>query len=140
MDLPSTLEAMIGKRLGSRTRMKLPGEPNSSSSSLLTWRVYRLHFRSTVIPPLTPFSYSVMPCGSRGDAERIRKYVTDYQMHPNQMKFNGRIVVSTFAGESCRFGASDLNQGWLETLRSEGMPPVLPLAPLNSFVTLMDHL
>lgn len=92
-----------------------------------------------VTPSLTPFSNSVMPCGSREDAERIRKYVTDYQMHPNQMRFNGRIVVSTFAGESCRFGAGDLNQGWLETLKSEGMPPVLPPTPLNSFATLRDH-
>lgn len=96
--------------------------------------MYHFHFRPA--PFLTPFPYSVMPCGSRGDAGRIRKYITDYQTHPNQMKFNDRIVVSTFAGESCGFGASDLNQGWLETLRSEDMPPVLLLAPLNSLTTL----
>lgn len=97
-------------------------------------------FRSAVTPPLTLFSDSVIPCGSRGDAERLRKYVADYRTHPNQMMFNGRIVVSTFAGESCRFGANDLNQGWLETLKSEDMPPVFPPTSPNSFATLRDHL
>lgn len=52
------------------------------------------------------------------------------------MKFNDRIVVSTFAGETCRFGASELNQGWWETLKSEDMPPVLPLAPLDLLAAL----
>ncbi|KAF9648563.1 glycoside hydrolase family 71 protein [Thelephora ganbajun] len=70
------------------------------------------------------FDMAVIPCGLRADAERIRKYITDYQSHPNQMKFNGSIVASTFAGESCRFGTNDLNQGWLETLKSADMPPV----------------
>lgn len=78
------------------------------------------------------FFHRVIPCGSRADAERIRKYIKDYWSHPNQMKFNDRIVVSTFAGESCRFGTSDLNQGWSETLKSADMPPVLPLTPVNS--------
>jgi len=70
------------------------------------------------------FDMTVIPCGSRADAKRIRRYITDYQSHPNQMKFNDRLVVSTFAGESCRFGTNSLNQGWLETLKSAGMPPV----------------
>jgi glucan endo-1,3-alpha-glucosidase len=71
----------------------------------------------------------VIPCGSRADAERIRKYILSHQSHPNQMKFSDRIVVSTFAGESCRFGTGSLNQGWSETLKSPDMPPVLLLLP-----------
>lgn len=88
------------------------------------------------------FSDRIIPCGSRADAERIRKYVKDYQLHPNQMKFNDRIVVSTFAGESCRFGTNDLNQGWSETLKSIDMPPVLPLntfsLPAHLTITVLD--
>lgn len=52
------------------------------------------------------------------------------------MKFNDRIVASTFAGESCRFGANDLNQGWLETLKSGAMPPVLVLVPTRLLTAL----
>ena len=77
----------------------------------------------------------VIPCGSRADAERVRKYITGYWSHPNQMKFNDRMVVSTFAGESCRFGTNDLNQGWLETLKSQDMPPVHPLILLDLLYT-----
>ena len=58
------------------------------------------------------------------------------------MKFNDRIVVSTFAGESCRFGTNDLNQGWSETLKSIDMPPVLPLntfsLPAHLTITVLD--
>jgi len=97
---------------------------------------YHFHFRSVVSLPLTPFPHRVIPCGSHADAGRIRKYITDYQLHPNQMRFNGRIVVSTFAGESCRFGTDDLNQGWLETLKSGDMPLVLPLILLGLLTTL----
>ena len=100
---------------------------------------YHFHFRSMVILCLTPFPHRIIPCGSRADAERIRKYITDYQLHPNQMKFNDRVVVSTFAGESCRFGTNSLNQGWSETLKSGDMPPVVPLTP-HSLLTTEDHL
>lgn len=97
---------------------------------------YHFHFCSVIIPSLTPFPHRVTPCGSHADAGRIRKYITDYQLHPNQMRFNDRIVISTFAGESCRFGADDLNQGWLETLKSGDMPPVLPPILLGLLATL----
>ena len=97
---------------------------------------YRFHFRFVVILSLTPFPYRIIPCGSHTDVERIQKYITDYRLHPNQMRFNDRIVVSTFAGESCRFGTNDLNQGWLETIKSEDTPPVLPLTSLTLLITL----
>lgn len=84
--------------------------------------------------------HRVIPCGSRADAERIRKYITDYQSHPNQMKFNDRIVVSTFAGESCMFGTSDLNQGWFETLKSADMPPVVSVYYPQPVHNSEDHL
>ena len=128
MGLPLTSGVTIGKRRESRTHTMRLEKPNSSCSSLLTWRT---SLASALRSSLTLFSHRVIPCGSHADAERIRKYVTDYQSHPNQMKVDDRIVVSTFAGESCRFGANDLNQGWSETLKSADMPPVLPLTPLS---------
>jgi len=36
----------------------------------------------------------------------------EYANHPNQLKYNGRSFVSTFAGESCKFGQSSAAQGW----------------------------
>jgi len=101
---------------------------------------YVFHFCSTAIMSLIYLIHRVIPCGSRADAERIRKYITDYQSHPNQMKFNDRIVVSTFAGESCMFGTSDLNQGWFETLKSADMPPVVSVYYPQPVHNSEDHL
>ena len=119
----------IGKRLELRTHIPRLREPGSSYLFPSTWRIYLFSLR---VYPITESSLNrVIPCGSRADAERIRKYITGYQSHPNQLKFDDRMVVSTFAGESCRFGTNSLNQGWSETLRSPDIPPVLPLIPLD---------
>jgi len=70
------------------------------------------------------FDMTVIPCASVGDMQRLQKYVMDYKSHPNQMFVGGRVFVSTFAGEGCRFGAGSPNDGWVSTLKSASMPPV----------------
>lgn len=55
---------------------------------------------------------SVLPCSSPADAQTLRNYITTYAQHPNQLKLNGRVLASTFAGESCTFGQGSVAQGW----------------------------
>ena len=53
-----------------------------------------------------------MPCSSPDDAAQLRQYITTYAQHPNQLKVNGRVFASTFAGESCQFGQGSVAEGW----------------------------
>lgn len=53
-----------------------------------------------------------MPCASPDDAAALRKYITTYAQHPNQLKLNGRVFASTFAGEGCHFGQGSVMDGW----------------------------
>lgn len=57
---------------------------------------------------------SSLPCTSSANATYLRNWVTTYTNHPNQYKYNERIFVSTFAGESCTFGqtGSTVAQAW----------------------------
>ncbi len=57
-------------------------------------------------------SISSLPCGDSGSADLLRRYINDYATHPNQLYYEGKQVVSTFAGEWCTFGQGDLNDGW----------------------------
>ncbi|QRW12672.1 alpha-1,3-glucanase [Ceratobasidium sp. AG-Ba] len=58
------------------------------------------------------FDMSVNPCAGPADAAPLREYITKYASHPAQFKFNGKVFASTFAGESCTFGAATPEQGW----------------------------
>jgi len=53
-----------------------------------------------------------MPCSSPDHAHALRDYITRYADHPNQLRYNGHVFVSTFAGGSCTFGSGSSVQGW----------------------------
>ncbi|KAJ6613323.1 glycoside hydrolase [Mycena sp. CBHHK59/15] len=55
---------------------------------------------------------SVLPCATTDDGASLRARVKDFASHPNQLQFNGRAFVSTFAGESCKFGQGSVAEGW----------------------------
>jgi glucan endo-1,3-alpha-glucosidase len=59
-------------------------------------------------------NYSVNPCAGPSDAGALREYITTYASHPAQFRYNGKVFASTFAGESCTFGAATTEQGWKE--------------------------
>jgi glucan endo-1,3-alpha-glucosidase len=59
-----------------------------------------------------------LPCGSPNDAVTLRKYVTDYATHPNQLIYYGRVLVTTFAGSSCTFGHNTVSDGWVSEFTS----------------------
>ncbi|TFY74984.1 hypothetical protein EWM64_g9028 [Hericium alpestre] len=58
------------------------------------------------------FDMSSLPCASPDDAAALRKYITTYATHPNQATYNGRVLASTFSGETCTFGQSSPSTGW----------------------------
>lgn len=59
-----------------------------------------------------PYTTRSLPCGSASDAATLRNYITTYASHPNQLIYNGRVLASTFSGESCRFGQGSVQSGW----------------------------
>ena len=59
-----------------------------------------------------PICASSLPCSSSNDAATLRNYITTYATHPNQLIYDGRVLASTFAGESCTFGQASPAQGW----------------------------
>ncbi|KAJ3521152.1 hypothetical protein NM688_g9057 [Phlebia brevispora] len=62
---------------------------------------------------------SSLSCASPSDAANLRNWVSTYSGHPNQFYYNGRIFVSTFAGESCTFGQSSVSAGWSSQFTSQ---------------------
>ncbi|KAK7689418.1 hypothetical protein QCA50_007210 [Cerrena zonata] len=63
------------------------------------------------------FDMTSLPCASTNDAATIRNYVNSYAAHPNQLQYNNSAFISTFAGESCTFGAASVDQGWTNTVK-----------------------
>ena len=61
---------------------------------------------------LRTHEHSSLPCASAADATAIQAYVTNYTSHPSQLKYDGKIFLSTFAGETCLFGQATTAQGW----------------------------
>ncbi|EPQ54502.1 glycoside hydrolase [Gloeophyllum trabeum ATCC 11539] len=58
------------------------------------------------------FDMSALPCTTADNANTLRTYITTYSSHPNQLKYDGKVFASTFAGESCKFGQGSVAQGW----------------------------
>ncbi|KAI0327727.1 glycoside hydrolase [Cubamyces sp. BRFM 1775] len=64
------------------------------------------------------FDMSSIPCSSASDAQRLQTYIKMYANNTSQMTYNGRTLVSTFAGEACTFGTNGgLNQAWTNALK-----------------------
>jgi glucan endo-1,3-alpha-glucosidase len=68
------------------------------------------------------FDMTSLPCASPSDAEALMRYIINYYGHPNSLFYNGKMFVSTFAGQDCRFGESSLDDGWIKAVKSG--PPV----------------
>ncbi|KAJ7754346.1 glycoside hydrolase family 71 protein [Mycena maculata] len=69
------------------------------------------------------FDMSVMPCAAASDAALLQSYITKYSSHPNVLQFDGKMLISTFSGETCQFGQGSVDAGWTVTVKT-GMPPV----------------
>ncbi|OJT10982.1 Glucan endo-1,3-alpha-glucosidase agn1 [Trametes pubescens] len=63
------------------------------------------------------FDMSSLPCSAAADAQPLQTYIKTYANNTSQMTYNGRMLVSTFAGEACTFNSSSLNAGWVNALK-----------------------
>ncbi|KAF8237471.1 glycoside hydrolase family 71 protein [Tricholoma matsutake] len=68
------------------------------------------------------FDMTSMPCTTADDANDLKYYINMFGQHPNYLVYDGKIFVSTFAGQSCSFGAPSFNEGWNNAVKSG--PPV----------------
>ncbi len=67
------------------------------------------------------FNMTSRPCSSAQDANTLQQYIRTYANHKDYFRYNDRMLVSTFAGEECRFGESSLDDGWKRALRSKSV-------------------
>lgn len=58
------------------------------------------------------FDMTSIPSESTEDTGLLLDYVKAVAYHPNQFRSDGKVVVSTFAGEHSRFGCETTNQAW----------------------------
>jgi glucan endo-1,3-alpha-glucosidase len=57
-------------------------------------------------------SSSSIPGASEADAEFLHQYMELVGRHPNQFSYHGRALVTTFAGDQCKFGRTSISSGW----------------------------
>ncbi|WWD19155.1 hypothetical protein CI109_103613 [Kwoniella shandongensis] len=55
---------------------------------------------------------SSLGCSSANDAVNMVNTIASYANNTAQAKYNGKTIVSTFAGEDCTFGQGSMNAGW----------------------------
>ncbi|KAK8854700.1 hypothetical protein IAR55_003439 [Kwoniella newhampshirensis] len=55
---------------------------------------------------------SSLGCGSADAAANLVNTIATYATNTAQAKYNGKVLVSTFAGENCQFGQGSVNAGW----------------------------
>jgi glucan endo-1,3-alpha-glucosidase len=72
------------------------------------------------------FDMTSFPCSSASDVTTLRDYIYKYRFHSNSLLYNGRVVVSTFAGEYCFFGTSSLNDGWRSVVKKDFQTYFIP--------------
>lgn len=53
-----------------------------------------------------------LSCSSASDASNLANWVNSMSSNSAQFTYNGKAFLSTFAGESCTFGAGSVEQGW----------------------------
>lgn len=61
---------------------------------------------------------TVLPCSSFSDADLLKSYVTTYAGHSAQAYYEGKQLLSTFAGSDCSFGVGDWNSGWQQAVKT----------------------
>ncbi|KAH9047309.1 glycoside hydrolase family 71 protein [Lactarius hengduanensis] len=58
------------------------------------------------------FDMTSIPGDTEADAELLHQYVDLVGCHPNQFLYHRRALVSTFAGDQCKFGQTSIAEAW----------------------------
>ncbi|CAE7215672.1 unnamed protein product [Rhizoctonia solani] len=62
-----------------------------------------------------------LACATTADGQYIiDKFITPLKSHPSRYLYNGKIFLSTFAGQSCTFGQGSAPAGWKWLVQSAG--------------------
>ena len=70
------------------------------------------------------FDMTSLSCSSAGDVTVLQNYINTYSSHPNVLQYNNKILITTFAGESCTFGQGSVDAGWNFALKTGSLPAV----------------
>ncbi|KAJ9093587.1 hypothetical protein QFC20_007097 [Naganishia adeliensis] len=54
----------------------------------------------------------VIECVSANNLGLIQNYISSYSNHSAAARYGGKTLLSSFAGQNCRFGQSSMNAGW----------------------------
>ncbi len=68
------------------------------------------------------FDMASLPCDKDEDKHFIRRLITDYYEHSNQLRYKDLPVVATFGGQSCRFGTGHMDDGWNNVMKKDLRP------------------
>ncbi|KAI0711667.1 glycoside hydrolase family 71 protein [Earliella scabrosa] len=63
------------------------------------------------------FDMGSLPCSSASHATTLQSYIRTYANNTSTYQYNGRMLVSTFAGEACTFGKPSLNEAWVSAVK-----------------------
>ena len=77
------------------------------------------------------FDMTSLSCSSTNDAQTLKNYINQYGSKSSSMQVNGRVLVSTFAGQTCTFGGSgSLNDAWTRAVKpGDGSVPSVWFVP-----------
>ncbi|KAH9935091.1 glycoside hydrolase family 71 protein [Epithele typhae] len=77
------------------------------------------------------FDMNAIPGQVEDDVLLLRSYFEAFARHSHQLRYNGKPVVSTFAGQQCLFGCADLDAAWTHVKRT--LEDVAPIHFIPSF-------
>ncbi|KAF4609956.1 hypothetical protein D9613_010542 [Agrocybe pediades] len=64
------------------------------------------------------FDMGSLPCSTPSDGDLLRQLIQGYSGHSNQLAYNGKMLVSAFGGQFCRFRTEHMDEGWCNVLKT----------------------
>ncbi|KAJ7647775.1 glycoside hydrolase family 71 protein [Roridomyces roridus] len=77
------------------------------------------------------FDMSSIPASTSTDIDLLCEYLQSFGTHPRMFRYHGKVLVSTFAGESATFGRGSFEQGW--KIAKETMEQIVPVHFVPAF-------
>ncbi|KAI5450005.1 hypothetical protein NCC49_003767 [Naganishia albida] len=66
----------------------------------------------------------VIECVSANNLGLIQNYISTYSNHSAAARYGGKALLSSFAGQNCRFGQSSMNAGWSYSVSFDSSGPL----------------
>lgn len=66
---------------------------------------------------------NALPCATVSDGQYIiNNFIAPFRSHPSRYLYNGKMFLSTFAGQWCTFGQASAPAGWQWLINNAGTP------------------